>query len=650
MRKLFYLLFLLPFIGLAQNATITSTGTTTSVTKFNGGVWADRILKTPVVDTTALFPNIANLGRILTFGNRLYHHNGTYYKRLAYTSDLTIANLQSVMSAGSTATVSTDISLTHGAGATFSNMSLTDGFAGMSAVDNDFTMNGTTASITSPLFVGAPTEGGHAARLSDVEAASTLQEVLTNGADYTGSAEILIYPEAFTLFANSNATIQATDNVNISSYDGAVAISGNGTNAAQLKTENLTADRNIQFPDNSGTIALLSDITGGGTVTSVTGTDGITVANGTTTPVIGFAPSDIQFTPVTAPTYSEGLFFYDTDAHTFVGYDDISGTSLNMGYEVDLKARNSTGVTITNGSVVYVSGATGQTPNITLARADAMATSSVIGVVTADIVNNTIGKVTIIGEVNGLNTSAFSDGATVYLSATTAGALTATPPSSPNYLVKIGTINYSNTTLGKLAVHVDAPLAKNTALTDANIPPTAGAVKTYADTKAPIDSPTFTGTVTAPIITNPGAMTIGTTTSTQLNFQTNGATRWQITSSGSWQPAVNNAQSMGTTGNRASNVFSVLGNFSGQVTIPATPVASTDAASKGYVDGLAAGFATNATTVGLSSATLNSTYPNVPVGYRVICGNITMGGAIYTKYSEAGSSDVWLMCSAPVQP
>lgn len=60
-------------------------------------------------------------------------------------------------------------------------------------------------------------------------------------------------------------------------------------------------------------------------------------------------------------------------------------------------------------------------------------------------------------------------------------------------------------------------------------------------------------------------------------------------------------------------------------------------------------FAVNTTLTGLSSATLNSTYPNVPVGFRVICGSIMLGGAIYTKYSENGTSDVWVMTSAPVQ-
>jgi hypothetical protein len=75
-----------------------------------------------------------------------------------------------------------------------------------------------------------------------------------------------------------------------------------------------------------------------------------------------------------------------------------------------------------------------------------------------------------------------------------------------------------------------------------------------------------------------------------------------------------------------------------------TPSATTDIVRFGDIG------TTNATTTGLSSATLNSTYPNVPVGYTVVCGNITLGGATYIKYSEAGSSDVWVIASTPVVP
>lgn len=56
--------------------------------------------------------------------------------------------------------------------------------------------------------------------------------------------------------------------------------------------------------------------------------------------------------------------------------------------------------------------------------------------------------------------------------------------------------------------------------------------------------------------------------------------------------------------------------------------------------------ATNATTTGLTSATLNSNYPSVPTGFRVICDNITSGGIIYVK----ATGTKWLVITAPVQP
>lgn len=59
-------------------------------------------------------------------------------------------------------------------------------------------------------------------------------------------------------------------------------------------------------------------------------------------------------------------------------------------------------------------------------------------------------------------------------------------------------------------------------------------------------------------------------------------------------------------------------------------------------------FSINNTTVGLTSAQLNTQYSSEKPGHRVICGSIALGGAIYTKYSENGSSDVWLISSTPV--
>lgn len=57
-------------------------------------------------------------------------------------------------------------------------------------------------------------------------------------------------------------------------------------------------------------------------------------------------------------------------------------------------------------------------------------------------------------------------------------------------------------------------------------------------------------------------------------------------------------------------------------------------------------FTINTTTVGLSKSALNTAYPNIEIGHRVICGSITLGGAIYTKYTENGTNDVWLISNA----
>lgn len=192
----------------------------------------------------------------------------------------------------------------------------------------------------------------------------------------------------------------------------------------------------------------------------------------------------IVFTPSSAPTHQEGKVYYDTDAKSLTYYDDISGTAVNIGQEEFIRARNNSGSTITNGSVVYVTGALGQNPTIALAKADSLSTCTVIGIATHDIANNTVGKVTTFGLVNDLNTSAFTDGQQLYLSASTAGALTATVPSSPNYTVYVCNVLHSHVTQGKLAVRPEAPIALNTALTDDNkVSPSVTAVKTYVDAK-----------------------------------------------------------------------------------------------------------------------------------------------------------------------
>lgn len=121
---------------------------------------------------------------------------------------------------------------------------------------------------------------------------------------------------------------------------------------------------------------------------------------------------------------------------------------------VHVECRNNTGSTIPALSVVRLSGAISSKPTIALADASTEVTSAdTIGVTAEAINNNTEGMVALQGVVTGLDTSAFTDGDTVYLSET-AGGLTTTKPATPAHLVVVGRIIYAHNNAGIIFVTV----------------------------------------------------------------------------------------------------------------------------------------------------------------------------------------------------
>lgn len=175
------------------------------------------------------------------------------------------------------------------------------------------------------------------------------------------------------------------------------------------------------------------------------------------------------FTPISMPAHQEGLLYYDLDQKGFIAFNGESEVALNIGYENWVDVRNNTGSTITNGQAVYVSGAIGQNPTITLAQANSVSTSRLIGIATHDIENNSNGIVTSFGVVRGLNTSAFTDGALLYLSPTVAGALTATKPTAPNLVVCVGVVLHAHITQGKILVHPEVDSIAATDIYDSSV-------------------------------------------------------------------------------------------------------------------------------------------------------------------------------------
>lgn len=153
----------------------------------------------------------------------------------------------------------------------------------------------------------------------------------------------------------------------------------------------------------------------------------------------------------------------DSDSVGRLAWNDGEGTLnlglkggqvvLQLGQEQVVRVYNATGATLEDGKVVYIVGAQGQRPAVALARADNELTSAyVLGVTTETIGAEQEGFVTTFGIVKGIDTSAFTEGAAIWLSATTAGAFTETKPVAPNHLVQIGFVVKAHDTSGEIFV------------------------------------------------------------------------------------------------------------------------------------------------------------------------------------------------------
>ena len=119
------------------------------------------------------------------------------------------------------------------------------------------------------------------------------------------------------------------------------------------------------------------------------------------------------------------------------------------------EVKNMTGATLTKGTVVYISGANGNKALVSKALATTDALSSrTFGLLQSNISNNGLGNCVIIGDLSGLDTSAFTEGDQLYLSGVTAGTYTATKILAPTHLVYVGKVTRSHPTQGQIEVGI----------------------------------------------------------------------------------------------------------------------------------------------------------------------------------------------------
>lgn len=149
----------------------------------------------------------------------------------------------------------------------------------------------------------------------------------------------------------------------------------------------------------------------------------------------------IMFSTGSLITPSEpGILVWDTSYNALL-LGLTSNVAVPLGQSVYKRIHNNTGSTITKGSVVYVTGAHGESL-ITVSLADAsseLTAATTIGIAAEDIANSIDGFIIIQGYLRGINTNALGgvSGDLLWLSET-AGEMTTTRPTQPAHGVHLG--------------------------------------------------------------------------------------------------------------------------------------------------------------------------------------------------------------------
>lgn len=133
----------------------------------------------------------------------------------------------------------------------------------------------------------------------------------------------------------------------------------------------------------------------------------------------------------------------------------LPNSRLQIGKEQYIDGLNKTSSTITNGSVVYVSGAQGNRMTVDLANASEYDNvQKTIGMATHDIAQNVNGNITTFGIVRDLDTSNYTEGECIYVD-TVAGSFTTITPTFGTARIKAGIVVKSHVSQGEIFICVN---------------------------------------------------------------------------------------------------------------------------------------------------------------------------------------------------
>jgi hypothetical protein len=148
-----------------------------------------------------------------------------------------------------------------------------------------------------------------------------------------------------------------------------------------------------------------------------------------------------------------------------VEYNDTQGSLIQglkggnvtnvIGQQLHQRVNNKTGAPLSKGDVVYLSGSQGNRITVAKALATSDPTSAnTFGIVAEEILDNATGYVITEGLITNINTSSLTQDSAVYLSGTTAGALTSIKPQAPIHAVYMGVCVKTNAGSGSLLIKI----------------------------------------------------------------------------------------------------------------------------------------------------------------------------------------------------
>jgi trimeric autotransporter adhesin len=325
---------------------------------------------------------------------------------------------------------------------------------------------------------------------------------------------------------NNNATELTSTQANVATNTSGIAtnVADIATNAADIAT-NVT---NIAT-NTSGVATNLANIATNtsGIATNVSNISTNTTDIATNTSDIATNVSNISTNTTNISTNTSGIATNVTNiasnTSALAGKADLTGATFtgdvvapdfigDLNGAVRFEAKNDSGSTLLKGKVVAITGVQGNNTLVDLADADDATARPAFGLVYADANNNTACEVVTFGNLSGLNTSAFTEGDTLYVSTVAGELVNVAPTGEAADIQNIGKVIRS---------HASAGIIKVGGAGRANATPNLDSGKMFLGNASNQSvSVAMSGDVT---IDNTGATTVGTINSVAVATVTSGA-------------------------------------------------------------------------------------------------------------------------------